>query len=64
MKIRHRNNVDAVVGNFDYGCGILRVRNNSDLIEIKEDLTWDNLDIFRDRWLRLMTFDEIVKWIK
>jgi hypothetical protein len=65
VKIRSLPNIDAAVGNFDHGCGILRVRHNSQPInKIDETLmTWDNLVINRQEWLRLMPSDKLIEWI-
>ena len=51
---------------FDYGIGIIRVRPNSDPITINgyyQDLTWQDLEANRERWLRLSTSDQIKAWL-
>lgn len=64
VKKRACQDVDMAVGNFDYGCGVIRVRPNTDLINVaNEDLTWENLDTNRQSWLRLMTLEELIRWI-
>jgi len=65
VKVRSLPNVDAAVGNFDHGCGILRVRPNSNQISLVNEvsLTWDNFASKRQEWLRLMSFDDLKKWI-
>lgn len=64
VKVRGKPDVDAIVGNFDHGCGVLRVRPNLQQITIDESqLTWDNLVINRQAWLRLVSFNEIMGWL-
>jgi len=63
VKQRQLEDIDAVVGDFDYGCGVLRIRKNSDKIIITENLNWQNLNINRNKWLRLMQFDDLINWI-
>jgi hypothetical protein len=65
VKVRSFENIDAAVGNFDHGCGVLRVRPNSNIIKVDENLfTWDNLVINRQEWLRLKSFQELMEWVK
>lgn len=64
VKARRNPGIDCAVGNFDHGCGIIRVRNNSQIINVDEQsLTWDNLVINRQNWLRLMPHKELMNWI-
>jgi hypothetical protein len=63
---RQEPNLDAIVGNFDFGVGILRARENSDPISLDTDyreLTWADLEQNREQWLRLSESDEIKKWL-
>jgi hypothetical protein len=65
VKARSLPNVDAATGNFDHGCGVLRVRKNTDVLVVDNNLlTWDNLVANRQQWLRLKTFDQLLKWVK
>lgn len=65
VKAREFDNVDAVTANFDHGCGVLRVRKNSDPISVPSELLeWDNLVANRQKWLRLMSFEDVMKWVK
>ncbi len=65
VKARGFDNVDAATANFDHGCGVLRVRANSDKISVnKEDLNWNNFSLNREKWLRLMSFEQILSWAK
>lgn len=63
VKTRTRDDIDAITANFDHGCGILRVRPNSDKIVVTETLEWDNLVKNRNKWLRLKEFHEVISWI-
>ena len=63
---RSRPNLDTVVGDFDWGCGVIRVRPNPIPLSIKchyEELTWDDLKTQRNELLRLMTFEELCSWL-
>lgn len=65
VKARGFDNVDSAVGDFDHGCGVLRVRANSKPIKIDNSLfTWDNFSINRQEWLRLMSPQDLLNWIK
>jgi len=64
VKQRCLPNIDAATADFDYGCGVLRVRDNTDLISVDESLlTWDNLVENRQQWLRLMDYQDLIKWV-
>jgi hypothetical protein len=64
VKQRCLPNIDAATANFDHGCGVLRVRNNTDQINVERNmLTWKNLELNRQRWLRLMPFNQLINWI-
>lgn len=64
VKIRCLDGIDAIVGDFDYGCGILRVRQNGFKISVsEEDLTWDNLVKNKTQWLRLTDFHTALNWV-
>jgi hypothetical protein len=65
VKIRHLDYIDAATGNFDHGCGVLRIRKNSDKIEeVSHDLlNWHDLVRNRQSWMRLMSPDDLKKWI-
>lgn len=65
VKVRGFDNVDAAVGNFDHGCGVLRVRKNSKIIKVDEtQFDWHNLVRNRQEWLRLMSFQDLMNWVK
>jgi len=64
VKQRANPNIDSATGNFDWGCGVLRVRLNSEILVVNtEDLHWNNLVKNRKQWLRLMEETELLKWI-
>ena len=58
--------LDCVVGNFDYGCGIIREKKNTDPLVMDKwysKLTYEEFDKNRSKWLRLKTYPEIVQWL-
>ena len=66
VEIRRRPDLDTIVGNFDYGCGILRVRQNPDVLDIKQSyplLTWNDLEKNRQKWLRLSNPKEVIDFL-
>ena len=63
---RQELNLDAVVGDFDGGIGLIRVRPNPAPLKLEVrylDLTWPQLVQNRQLYLRLMSSDEIKRWI-
>lgn len=67
---RTRRDVDAACGDFDWGCGILRIRPNTDPWPAGSSwqhdfrrLSWADLVAHRRQLLRLMTFDELKEWL-
>lgn len=63
VKVRGRDDIDAVTSDFDHGCAVLRIRGNTDKINVTEDLTFENLVKNRNKWLRIKNFNEIMGWI-
>lgn len=64
VKQRCLSNIDAATGDFDYGCGVLRVRPNSQQITVDApSLNWNNLVEKRQEWLRLMSFNNLMAWV-
>jgi len=66
--VHHRqlHNIDLIVGNFDWGCGVLRKKPNTDPLVLTKwysDLTYKDLEDNRQRWLRLSSFEEIQRWL-
>jgi hypothetical protein len=63
--LRGRPDVDLAVGEFDYGCGVLLPRANSDPLYTgysAEELSYGELDSNRKSWLRLMTGPELLEF--
>ncbi len=64
VKMRCVDGIDAITGDFDYGCGVLKVRANGQKISVtEEELTWPNLVTNRQSWLRLVSFQEVIGWV-
>lgn len=64
--IRSNKDLDGIVGEYDYGVGLVRVAPNEDLIEIPKamnDLTYADLHTNRHKLLRLQTWDGVRNWI-
>ncbi len=63
---RQDPNLDIVVGNFDWGCGLLRKKPNTDLLYVRKfytNLTYQELERNRQKWLRLVSEEELKKWL-
>ena len=68
---RFVTNVDihpgAVIGRrffIDHGCGVVRFRANPEPLKLNPDqLTWDNLEQNREKWLRLRDIEEVRQWL-
>jgi len=64
VKVRANPDLDSAVGDFDWGCGVIRKRPNSRQMFVDEvNLTWDNLVSHKKEWLRLMNPEELLGWI-
>lgn len=66
IEIRTRSDLDCACSTFDMGMGVIRVRPNTDpLIVTKpfDALTWDDLVENRDKWLRQMETQALLRWI-
>lgn len=61
-------NLDMAVGDFDHGCGVIRVRPNTDLIDLKgmsmSELEFADLEKNKAHYLRLMSPENLLSWIK
>lgn len=58
--------LDIVVGNFDFGMGIIRQRLNPDPIRLPRpymELRWSDLIANRQRWLKLSNAEQIAHWL-
>ena len=54
-KYRERGDLDAIVGDFDHGVGIIRVAPNPSAVELPcgvDELTYEHLIEHRDAWMR------------
>lgn len=66
VEIRTRNELDCACSTFDMGMGIIRVRPNTDpLIVAKpfDTLSWEDLVVNHDKWLRQMETQALLRWI-
>jgi len=64
VKIKSEDDsLDMVVVNTDYGCGIIR-RGRQEIIEVKNELTWDYLNSDRNRLLNLVSVEYFNKFIR
>ncbi|MFA6922789.1 MAG: class I SAM-dependent methyltransferase [Bacteroidales bacterium] len=63
---RQNPDIDIVTANFDWGCGIIKIRQNTDIINLNKkytELTWNDYIENNERWLRLKSFEEIENWL-
>ncbi len=66
ISFRQDPDLDMVTGNFDWGCGVIRVLPNTDQLVLEKSpfqLTYDDFERNRKTWLRLLTFDQLVSWL-
>ena len=74
LVLRAMADVDAAVGDFDFGCAVLRRRPNSDRLDLPgsggggvhgsvASMSWEVFDADRARLLRLMDFETLKDWI-
>jgi hypothetical protein len=64
---RQNKNIDISVGDFDFGCGVIKIRENSDIINICNninELKYEEFDKNRKKWLRILKYEDLLKWIK
>ena len=67
VELRTRPELDAACTFFDMGMGILRIRSNTELIELHKawrELSWNDLQANKDKWLRQLPEKELLIWIK
>jgi hypothetical protein len=58
--------LNCIVGNYDYGVGIVRVAYNMNPAIVEksmDDLTYKDLEANREEWLRLRTWEEVKAWL-
>ena len=71
--LRAYEDIDMVVGDFDYGVGVLKRRPNGQMlpVELKDKIvtnrlnafTYEEFDSLRDVLLRLVTLQELKNWL-
>lgn len=67
VHFRQQEYIDAAVGDFDYGIGILRLGKNKNPIFLNKpyhDLRWEDLVLNRGEWLNLLDAEKFKKWIE
>ncbi len=55
-----------VTGNFDWGCGVIRVLPNTDQLVLEKppfSLTYADFERNRKTWLRLLTLNQLILWL-
>jgi len=58
--------LDTVVGDFDFGCAIIRRHPNTAPLYSDiwySNMTYDHLETFRQPWLRLASIENIFRWL-
>ena len=66
VHLRQRDDLDIATGDFDWGCGVVKRRTNTDRLTLDREyntLTYQDLEDNRHQWLRLKTFPEILRWL-
>jgi predicted O-methyltransferase YrrM len=65
VRARSKPDLDCATGLLDHGCAVICKRPNSAPIQpIAEDsLSWLNLEANREKWLRTMSYDQLIAWI-
>jgi hypothetical protein len=66
VRIRSRADLDCATGLFDHGCAVICKRPNSAPIDpVPESaLSWSNLVMNRQAWIRPMSYPDLLCWIK
>lgn len=67
VHIRSRNDVDAIVCNFDHGLACIRKSENKHKLDVKktmDELKYEDLDKNRNHWLNSQEKLNVIKWIK
>ena len=65
--IRSNQELDSIVGDYDHGVGIVKVRKNTNALNIDKsmnDLCYTDLVNNRKNWLKLLSWKEVLEWIK
>jgi SAM-dependent methyltransferase len=65
--IRKRKDVDSIVGDFEHGFGVIKIRENQAPIEFEKnsvsELVYSDLEENRKSWFGLLNADEILDWM-
>ncbi len=64
--IRTRPDLDAIVGNYDHGVGVVRVAQNQDVLTLDkgmDELAFKDLSDNREQYLRLRTWEQVQDWL-
>ena len=65
--LRQQPSLDAIVADWDYGTGIIRMRNNPAPIVLGksfEELTWNDFIENRHKWMRPHTPPQVLAWLE
>jgi len=66
ISFRQDPDLDMVTGNFDWGCGVIRVLPNTDQLVLEKppfSLTYADFERNRQTWLRLLTLNQLILWL-
>lgn len=64
--VRTQSNLDAIVGDYDNGVGIVRVAPNQKIISIVKEMDefkFGDLEQNRDQYLRLHSWEDVQAWL-
>lgn len=67
VHIRSYPELDAIVGEYDYGVGLVRVAKNTDQISVTksmDELSYKDLESNRKKLLRLSSWNDVCSWIQ
>jgi len=62
VQLRTETNLEMFVVNTDWGCGVIR-EGDQPKLQLREELTFKNLEVNRKKWLNLLTVEEFIKRI-
>lgn len=66
LRVRQDPDLDSAVGDFDYGCGVIRRRKNTALLSLDKDtqsISWIEFSRQRNSYLNLLSWNELRVWI-
>ncbi len=67
VHLRTRHDIDVACTTFDMGMGVIRVRPNSEVLTLRkpaEEMTWNDLESDREKLLRRLPEEMLLRWIK